>query len=86
MLTENARVSAVVVKSPAALLPGIRKYLLGGLSVLRTSKGLSLGYQTADSNFPPSALIRKRRCVITARPGIQHPELTSVWQVESKLL
>lgn len=60
MLTENARVSVVVVKSLAGLLPGSWKYLLGAVSVLRTSKGLSLEYQPADSSFLPSALMRKR--------------------------
>lgn len=60
LLTEKACVSAVGVKSLASLLPGIRKYLLWDLNVLRTSKGLSLEYQAADSNFPTSALIKKR--------------------------
>lgn len=69
MLTESARVSAEVVKSLASLLPGIHKSLLWDLSVLRTSKGLSLEYQPADSQFPTSTLIRKKRCVISARPG-----------------
>jgi len=58
-LTENARVSAVV-DSLAGLLPGGHMYSLGHFSVLGTSKRLSLEYQPADSNFPPSALIRKK--------------------------
>lgn len=51
--------------------------------MLRASKGLSLEYQPADSQFPAGALIRKKRCVITARPRIQHRELTGVWQIAS---
>lgn len=70
-------VSAEVEKSLASVLPGVWKAWLWGLSMLRTSKGLSLGYQPADSQFPVSTLIRKKR------PGIQHPELIGARQIAS---
>lgn len=57
VLNENAHFSAVVVKSPARLMPGAHKYLLWDFSVFRMA---GLRYQPANSKFPTSASVRKK--------------------------